>query len=75
MPLQEVGAAPDLVEEIRAAETAASAEKRLALWLWLGFPPGPGEAGHRSLKTCYPGHLPTTVLVCDFDGKPIVARR
>lgn len=64
-----VGAPPDLIEAIRAAETARFAAERLAA---LGL----AEAFHRilaaralrSLKTRYPGDYRLTVLVCDFEG-------
>lgn len=67
---QEVGAPADLVEEIRAAETARFAAERLAA---LGL----AEAFHRrlagkaiqSLKTQYPGNYRLSVLVCDFEGR------
>ncbi len=67
---QEVGAPADLIEEIRAAETARFAAERLAV---LGL----AEAFHRrlagkaiqSLKTKYPGSYRLTVLVCDFEGR------
>ncbi len=67
---QEVGAPADLVEEIRAAETARFAAERLAA---LGLT----EAFHRrlagkaiqSLKAKYPGGYRLTVLVCDFEGR------
>jgi cobalt-precorrin-5B (C1)-methyltransferase len=67
---QEVGAPGDLVEEIRAAETARFAAERLAA---LGLT----EAFHRrlagkailSLKSKYPGDYRLTVLVCDFEGR------
>ena len=70
---QEVGAAPDLVEEIRAAETARfAAEKLLALGLSVEFHRALAKKAIRSLKTCYPGPYQLTLLVCDFDGKFIV---
>ena len=70
---QEVGAAPDLVEEIRTAETARfAAEKLLALGLSVEFHRALAKKAIRSLKTCYPGDYQLTVLVCDFDGKFIV---
>ena len=70
---QEVGAAPDLVEEIRAAETARfAAEKLLALGLSVEFHRALARKAIRSLKACYPGPYHLTVLVCDFDGQFIV---
>lgn len=67
---REVGAPADLIEEIRAAETARFAAERLAA---LGL----AEAFHRrlagkaiqSLKTKYPGGYRLAVLVCDFEGR------
>ena len=70
---QEVGAAPDLVEEIRSAETARfAAERLLALGLSVEFHRALAKKAIRSLKSCYPGAYQLTVLVCDFDGKFIV---
>ncbi|MEI7611658.1 MAG: cobalt-precorrin-5B (C(1))-methyltransferase [Betaproteobacteria bacterium] len=69
----EVGAAPDLVEEIRSAETARFAAERLqALGLSVDFHRALARKAIRSLKTCYPGDYQLTILVCDFDGKFIV---
>ena len=69
----EVGAAPDLVEEIRNAETARFAAERLAvLGLSVDFHRALAKKAIRSLKTCYPGPYTLTVLVCDFDGEFIV---
>ncbi len=70
---QEVGAAPDLVEEIRAAETARfAAERLMALGLSVEFHRALAKKTIRSLKSCYPGAYQLTVLVCDFDGQFIV---
>ena len=70
---QEVGAAPDLVEEIRNAETARFAAERLAaLGLAVDFHRALAMKAIRSLKSCYPGAYRLTVLVCDFDGNFIV---
>ena len=70
---QEVGAAPDLVEEIRNAETARFAAERLAaLGLAVDFHRALAIKALRSLKSCYPGAYRLTVLVCDFDGNFIV---
>ena len=69
----EVGAAPDLVEEIRNAETARFAAERLAvLGLSVDFHRALAKKAIRSLKGCYPGEYTLTVLVCDFDGEFIV---
>ena len=70
---QEVGAAPDLVEEILKAETARFAAERLAaLGLAVDFHRALAMKAIRSLKSCYPGAYRLTVLVCDFDGNFIV---
>ena len=70
---QEVGAAPDLVEEIRAAETARFAADRLVvLGLAVEFHRALAKKAIRSLKSCYPGTYHLTVLACDFDGELIV---
>ena len=70
---REVGAPDDLIEEIRAAETARfAAEKLLALGLSVEFHRALAKKAIRSLKTCYPGPYQLTLLVCDFDGKFIV---
>ncbi len=70
---QEVGAAPDLVEEIRNAETARFAAERLAaLGLSVDFHRALAKKAIRSLKACYPGPYRLTILVCDFDGEFIV---
>ena len=69
----EVGAAPDLVEEIRNAETARFAAERLAvLGLSVDFHRALAKKAIHSLKTCYPGAYALTVMVCDFDGEFIV---
>lgn len=70
---QEVGAPPDLVEEIRAAETARFAAERLAaLGLTVDFHRALAKKAIRSLKSCYPGSYHLTLLVCDFEGQFIV---
>ena len=70
---REVGAQPDLVEEIRAAETARFAAERLAvLGLTVDFHRALAKKAIRSLKSCYPGLYHLTVHVCDFDGRFIV---
>lgn len=67
---QEVGAAPDLVEEIRSAETARFAAERLqALGLSADFHRALGRRAIRSLKERHPGAYRLTVLACDFDGE------
>lgn len=70
---QEVGAPPDLVEEIRAAETARFAAERLALLgLTVDYHRALAKKAIRSLKSCYPGDYRLAILVCDFEGGFIV---
>ena len=70
---QEVGAPPDLVEEIRAAETARFAAERLAeLDLAIPFHRALAARAIRSLRSRYPGPHRLTVLACNFEGVPIV---
>ena len=65
-----VGAPADLVEEIRAAETARFAAERLALLgLTLDFHRELARRAIRSLKGQYPGNYRLAVLVCDFEGQ------
>ncbi len=67
---REVGAPADLIEEIRAAETARFAAERLAgLNLAEAFHRALAGKAIRSLKTCYPGNYHLTILVCDFEGR------
>lgn len=69
----EIGAAPDLVAEIRSAETARFAAERLeALGLSAEFHRALACRAIRSLKACYPGPYRLTILVCDFEGRFIV---
>ena len=69
----EVGAPPDLVAEIRAAETARFAAERLAeLDLAVAFHRALAERAIRSLRQRYPGPYRLTVLACNFEGVPIV---
>ena len=69
----EVGAPPDLVAEIRAAETARFAAERLAdLGLAVAFHRALAERAIRSLRQRYPGPHRLTVLACNFEGVPIV---
>lgn len=70
---QEVGAPPDLIEEIRAAETARFAAERLALLgLTVDYHRALAKKAIRSLKSCYPGDYRLAILVCDFEGEFIV---
>jgi cobalt-precorrin-5B (C1)-methyltransferase len=65
-----VGAPADLVEEIRAAETARFAAERLAtLGLSAAFHRHLAGKAILSLKAHYPGDYRLTVLVCDFEGR------
>ena len=65
-----VGAPADLVEEIRAAETARFAAERLAkLGLTVDFHRDLAKRAIRSLKGQYPGAYHLAVLVCDFEGQ------
>ena len=65
-----VGAPGDLVEEIRAAETARFAAERLAaLGLTVDFHCELAKRAIRSLKGQYPGEYHLAVLVCDFEGQ------
>ena len=69
----EVAAAPDLVEQIRSAETARfDAERLEVLGLSSDFHRALAKKAIRSLKSCYPGAYHLTVLACDFEGKFIV---
>ena len=66
---REVGAPDDLIEEIRAAETARFAAERLAaLGLAVDFHKQLAKKAIRSLKGQYPGDYRLAVLVCDFEG-------
>ena len=65
-----IGAPGDLVEEIRAAETARFAAERLAaLGLTVDFNRELAKRAIRSLKGQYPGEYHLAVLVCDFEGQ------
>ncbi len=67
---REVGTPADLVEEIRAAETARFAAEKLAnLGLTVAFHRALANQAMRSLKTSYPGAYQLTILVCDFEGR------
>ena len=67
---REVGAPDELIEEIRAAETARfAAEKLAALGLSTRFHQQLAKKAIRSLKTEYPGDYRLTVHVCDFEGQ------
>lgn len=67
---REVGAPDDLIEEIRAAETARFAAERLSqLGLSEAFHRQLAKKAIRRLKTEYPGDYRLVVLVCDFEGR------
>ena len=67
---REVGAPDDLIEELRAAETARfAAEKLAALGLTEAFHRQLARKAIRSLKGQYPGAYRLAVLVCDFEGQ------
>ena len=66
------GAPPDLVAEIRAAETARFAAERLSeLGLSENFHRALALCAMRSLRARYPGEHRLAVLACDFEGRPI----
>lgn len=66
------GAPPDLVAEIRAAETARFAAERLSeLGLSENFHRALAVRAILSLRARYPGEHRLTVLACDFEGRPI----
>lgn len=65
-----VGAPADLVEAIRAAETARfAAERLLALGLSAAFHAELARRAIARLKRQYPGDYRLAVLVCDFEGQ------
>lgn len=67
---REVGAPAELIEEIRAAETARFAAEKLALLgLAIPFHRELAKKAIRSLKGQYPGDYRLAVLVCDFEGR------
>lgn len=69
----EIGAPADLVEEIRAAETARFAAERLgALGLSVAFHRALAGRALQTLRRHYPGPHRLSVLVCDFEGRAIV---
>ena len=69
----EVGAPANLVEEIRAAETARFAAERLQeLGLSVAFHRVLAQRALDTLRKLYPGSHKLTVLVIDFEGQPIV---
>jgi cobalt-precorrin-5B (C1)-methyltransferase len=70
---EEIGAPATLVEEIRAAETARFAAERLQeLGLTVAFHRVLAQRALHTLRRLHPGPHKLTVLVIDFEGKPIV---
>ncbi|MDT3670403.1 MAG: cobalt-precorrin-5B (C(1))-methyltransferase [Aromatoleum sp.] len=69
----EAGAPPDVVEQIRAAETARFAAESLAeLGLTVPFHRALALRAIRTLRERYPGPHRLTVLAFNFEGVPIV---
>jgi cobalt-precorrin-5B (C1)-methyltransferase len=69
----EVGAPANLVEEIRAAQTARFAAERLQeLGLAVAFHRALAQRALHTLRKMYPASHRLTVLVIDFEGQPIV---
>lgn len=69
----EVGAPPEMVAAIRAAETARfAAEQLTGLGLSVAFHRVLASRTIKSLRATYPGPYRLTVLVCDFAGALIV---
>jgi cobalt-precorrin-5B (C1)-methyltransferase len=67
-----IGAPAELVAEIRAAETARFAAERLEqLGLSATFHRALAQRALHTLRRAYPGPHRLTVLVCDFEGRPI----
>jgi len=72
----EVAAPAALVAEIRAAETGRfAAEKLAALGLAVPFHRALAQRAWTSLTARYPGRFELEVLVCDFEGQPILTLR
>jgi cobalt-precorrin-5B (C1)-methyltransferase len=70
---EKVGAPAALVARIRAAETARFAAEQLQqLGLATAFHRELAERALRALRAAYPGPHTLSVLVCDFEGQPIV---
>ncbi len=70
---EKIGAPPALVAEIRAAETARFAAEQLQqLGLAVAFHRELAQRALRALRAAYPGPHTLSVLVCDFEGQPIV---
>ena len=69
----EVGAPPALIADILAAETGRFAAEKLAvLGLAVPFHRALAQRAWESLVARYPGAFELELLVCDFEGQPIV---
>lgn len=69
----EAGAPPELQEAIRSAETARFAAERLAgLGLSVPFHRALGLRAMKRLRAAYPGPYRLSLLVCGFEGEPIL---
>ncbi len=70
---EKIGASPKLVEEIRAAETARFAAEQLKrLGLDIPFHRELAARARHALRAAYPGPHKLSILVCDFEGHPLV---
>ncbi len=70
---EKIGAPPALVAQIRAAETARFAAEQLQqLGLAAAFHRELAARALGALRAAYPGPHTLSVLVCDFEGQPIV---
>jgi cobalt-precorrin-5B (C1)-methyltransferase len=68
----ELGAAPEVCDDIRNAKTARYAGERMdALGLGLAFHTALAQRVVQTLRTRYPDQFEIKVLVCDFDGRKI----
>ena len=68
----ELGAAPEVCDDIRNAKTARYAGERMdALGLGLAFHTALAQRVVTTLRTRYPDQFDLKVLVCDFDGRKI----
>lgn len=68
----ELGAAPEVCEDIRNAKTARYAGERMgALGLGLAFHTALAQRVVTTLRARYPDQFDIKVLVCDFDGRKI----
>lgn len=68
----ELGAAPEVCDDIRNAKTARYAGERMdALGLGLAFHTALAQRVVTTLRTRYPDQFDIKVLVCDFDGRKI----